>query len=122
MNSQTDETNRRRFLWGVLLAWIPFLFVVFPTIIGLFSALREISNQKATGLGAVAGGLGETFSTFGFAAFAVFEAAAIVLLLRAFSRGHPVRAFVSVVSICCSGLMITIMGFFLWVLFLRPPR
>jgi hypothetical protein len=112
-----DDPAKRRFLWGVLLAWTPFFFSVFP---GLLNAFREISTQKATGLGAVAGGLTEAFATFGLFATVVFEVTALVLLVRAFSKGHPMRTFFSVLSICCSGLMLTILGLFLWLSFRQP--
>jgi hypothetical protein len=117
-NSQSDDAKKRRFLWGVLLAWIPFVFFVVP---GMFSAFREISTQKATGLGAVAGGFGEAFATFGLAATVALEVAGIVLLVRAFSKGHPMRTFFSVISVCCSGLTLAILGLCLWFFFrLRP--
>jgi hypothetical protein len=114
MDVQPDDIKRKRFLWGVSLAWTPFLFLIIPTVLGIFGALRGIAEEKATGLAAVAGGLVEFFSTFGLAATLVFEVAAIILLLRAFSGGRPVRALFSVISICCSGFMLTILSFFLW--------
>jgi hypothetical protein len=114
MPSQTDEAKRRWFLCGVLLAWIPFLFLIIPGIIGL---IRVFRMSKVTGLAAVAGGLAEALSTFGLATTLVFEVAAVVLLLRAFSQARPMRAFFSVISICCSGL---VLGLFLWLFFFRP--
>jgi hypothetical protein len=117
---QSDDIKRKRFLWGACLAWIPFLFLMIPTAIGVFSALRAISNEKATGLAVLAGGLTEFLSTFGLAAVLVFEVAAIVLLSRTFSGERPVRAIFSVLSICCSVFMLTILGLFLWLfVFLR---
>ncbi len=112
MDTQADAIKRKRFLWGVLLAWVPFLFLMFPTAVTFFSSL---SSQKATGLGAVAGGLSESLVTFGLAVTLVFEVCAIVLLLRAFSKGHPLRALFSVLSICCSGIVLFGFGLFLWV-------
>jgi hypothetical protein len=117
-NSRTDDVKEKRFLWGVLLAWIPFFFLVFPA---MFSAFREISTSKTTGLGVVAAGSAEAFATFGLAAFLVFEVAAIVLLVRAFSKEHTMRAFFSVISICCSGLMLAILGLCLWFFFRLHP-
>ena len=114
MDIQTDEIKRKRFLWGVCLAWTPFLFLIIHTAIDAFNG---IAREKATGLAAVAGGLGEYFSTFGLAAVLAFEVAAIILLLRAFSGAHPMRALFSVISICCSGFMLAILGLFLWVVF-----
>jgi hypothetical protein len=117
-NSYADDPAKRRFLWGVLLAWTPFLFAAVPAV---FNAFREISTQKATGLGAIAGGFAEAFAIFGLAATLAFEVSAIALLARAFSRGHPIRTFFSVLSICCSGLMLSILGLCLWFFFrLRP--
>jgi hypothetical protein len=115
MDIQTDGIKRKRFLWGLALAWTPFLFLIIP----LFSAFNGIAREKATGLAAVGGGLVEFFSTFGLAATLVFEVAAIILLLRTFSGGRPVRALFSVISICCSGFMLTILGLFLWLVVFR---
>ena len=114
------DPAKRRFLWGALLTWTPFFVAVFPTIIGIFNAFREISTQKATGLGAVAGGLTEAFATFGLFATLVVEVAGIVLLVRAFSKEHPMRTLFSILSICCSGLMLTILGLCVWFLFRHP--
>ena len=75
MDIQTDDIKRKRFLWGVCLAWTPFLFFI-PTVA---SAFNGIAREKATGLAAVAGGLAEFFSTFGLVATLVFEVAAIIL-------------------------------------------
>ncbi len=115
----TDNIKRKRFLWGVFLAWIPFLFLAIPTAIGIFHAFRGIPQEKAIGLGAVAGGMVEFFSTFGLAVTVVFEVTAIILLLRAFSGDRPKRAFVSALSICCSGFMLAIVGLFVWLVFLH---
>jgi hypothetical protein len=122
MDAQSDDIKRKRFLWGVCLAWTPVLFFIIPTAIDIFSAFRGIFNGKATGLAVVAGGLSEFFSTFGLAAILVFEVAAIVLLLRGFSGGRPVRALFSVLSICCSVLMLTVLGLFLWLTVFQHHR
>jgi hypothetical protein len=76
-----DELKKRRFLWGALLAWVPWI----PTLVGVGYAFRGIWEQKTTGLGAVAGGLSEIFVLWGIAAILVSQAAAIVLLTRAFT-------------------------------------
>lgn len=112
MDTQANAIKRKRFLWGALLAWIPFLFLLLPTAIRFFGSL---SSQKATGLGAVAGGISESLATFGLAVTVVFEVCAIVLLVRAFSRGHAARSLFSLLSLCCSGLIILFLGVFLWV-------
>ncbi len=102
-----DEPKKRRFLWGVALAWAPWL----PILIGLGHTL---SRQKATGIGAVAGGLTELFVVWGIAAMLIGQVAAIVLLFRAFSPGHWMRSLLSALSICLSGLMLILLGLFLW--------
>jgi hypothetical protein len=117
MDIQTDDIRRKRFLWGVCLAWTPFLFLIIPTAIGIFSAFRGMSREKATGLAVLAGGFREFLSTFGLAAVLAFEVAAFILLLRTFSGARPVRALFSVLSICCSGFMLIILGLFLWTVF-----
>jgi hypothetical protein len=105
-----DPVKKNQFLWGVLLAWTPWL----PTIIGLGNALRGISAEKATGLGAVAGALAETFILVGLLATVAFEVAAIILLLRAFERGHWLRSLFAAFSICLGGLMLLLLSLFLW--------
>jgi hypothetical protein len=113
MDIQNDDIKRKRFLWGVCLAWTPFLFFI-PTVIGAFNG---IAREKATGFAAVAGGLAEFFSTFGLVATLVFEAAAIILLLRTFSGPRPLRALFSVISICCSVFVLMIVTLFCLSLF-----
>jgi hypothetical protein len=110
-----DPSKKKRFLWGVLLAWAPWL----STIIGLGYTFRDISAEKAIGLEAVAGGLMETFLLFGLLATFVFEVAAIVLLVRAFERGHWLRSWFLAFSLCFSGLMLLLFGIFLWLSWFR---
>ena len=105
-----DPRKKKRFLWGVLLAWAPWL----PTIIGLGYAFRGISAEKATGLAAVAGGLTETFLLFGLLVSLVFEVVAIILLVRAFEPGHWLRSLFSVFSLFLSALMLLLFGLSLW--------
>lgn len=113
MDVQTDDMKKKRFLWGVCLAWVPFLFLFIPSAIGIFSAFRGFASEKATGLAAVAGGLTEFYSTFGLATTLVFEVAAIILLLRTLSGGRPLRALFSVISVCCGIFMLGVVGLFL---------
>lgn len=105
-----DELKKKPFLWGVALAWAPWI----PTLIGFGSAFRGISEQKATGLGGVGAGLAESFVLCAMGAILVGEVAAIVLLSRAFSPGHWIRSSFSVLSICLSGLMLLLVGLFFW--------
>lgn len=98
----SDLRKRRRFIWGVVLAWFPFLIL----LIGLRNAFKEVSTQKATGLGAVAGGLSEIGVMLGIFIMVAVPIAGMVLLLRSFSKGHALRGFVAVVSIAWSGLIL----------------
>lgn len=102
-----DDVKKRRFLWGVALVWVPWI----PIGIGL---LIGILRQKATGLGAVAGGLTELLIMWGIGSILVSQVGAMVLLFRAFSPGHWMRSLFSVMSICLSGLMLLLVGLFLW--------
>ena len=105
-----DPAKKKQFLWGALLAWTPWL----PSIFGLGNALRGISTEKATGIGAVVGGLAETFISVGLLATVLFELAAIILLFRAFERGHWLRSLFSALSICLGGLLLLLSGLFVW--------
>jgi hypothetical protein len=106
-----DELKKkRRFLWGVALAWSPWI----PALVGIGYAFRGILGQKATGLGALAGGLSELFVVCGIGAILIGQIAAIVLLCRAFSPGHRVRGLFSVLSIGLSGVMLLLVGLFFW--------
>jgi len=81
---------------------------------------RGITEQKATGLGAVAGGLGESFVWAGIGAILIGEFVAIILLCRAFSPGHWLRGLFSALSIRLSGLMLLLLGFFFWLSWFSP--
>jgi hypothetical protein len=71
-------------------------------------------GTKGNRLGVVAGGLAESYVECGIGAILIGEVAAIILLFRAFSPGHWMRSFFSVVSLCLSGLMLFLVGLFLW--------
>jgi hypothetical protein len=92
------DPDKKRFAWGVGLAWVPVLLLV-P---GLFNVFRGVSQEKATGLGAIAGGFAEALVTFGLMSFVVCQVAAIVLLARGMKREEWGRSMVAVVSIVSS--------------------
>jgi len=71
-------------------------------------------SRKATGIAAVAGGLAELFVVWGIGAILIAQIAAIVLLFRAFAPGHWLRTLFSLISVCLSGLLLVLVGFFLW--------
>jgi hypothetical protein len=105
-----DEINKKRLRWGALLAWTPWI----PIAVGLGITLRGIAKQKATGIGAVAGGLTELFVVWGIGAILIAQVAAIILLSRSLAAGHWVRNLFSFLSICLSLLMLLLVGLFLW--------
>jgi biopolymer transport protein ExbB/TolQ len=90
------------------------MFFIVPTAIGIISAFAHIATQKQTGLGAVAGGFAEVVVTFGLVVIVGSQAAAIVMLLRTLSRSHPIRTIIAIFSVCCSGVLLLVMGLFLW--------
>jgi hypothetical protein len=59
--SSCDARKRKYFLWGTILTWT----LSVPVVIGIFHALRGISEAKATGLGAIVSGLAEAYVVFG---------------------------------------------------------
>ena len=114
----TYEPRKNRFLWGLVLAWAPAI----PFIIGMSNTFRGISEDKATGLGAVAGGLAEAYLIFGLVATLAFQVGGIVLLSRSFSPGHGARTVFSAFSIGWSILTLLLLGLFLWLYFALPHR
>jgi hypothetical protein len=105
-----EDEKQNRFLWGVVLAWAPSI----PTMISLGYIFRGIAGSKATGVAAVAGGFAEGYVLMGMAATLICEVGAMVLLFRAFSRGHGLRSAFSVLSICVSGLMLLLFSLSIW--------
>jgi hypothetical protein len=116
MNNETDRVAPRRFLWGVALAWLPFLAILLPAVMTSF---RGLSAEKATGLAAIAGGLGEALATFGLGAALTFEIVALILLLRSLSGSGPRRIFLSALSLGCSVFVLAVLAFFIWLSFFR---
>lgn len=106
MHAQTDAA-KTRFWKGIVLGWVPLLLFIAPA---LMNALQGILSAKATGMGAVAGGLTQGFTVFGLAAFVVCEVAAIFLLARTLSKEYKLRSLLSVVSMCVSALMLVGIG------------
>jgi hypothetical protein len=112
-----DDPKRNRFLWGILLAWstLP------PVTYGCANSFRGISEQKAIGLGAIAGGLAEGLVPYGMLLTVVAQISGIVLLVRGFSSEHTGRIVVTVASICWSVLTLFLIGMLVWI-WLRFPH
>jgi hypothetical protein len=110
-----DELKKKQFAWGVLLAWLPWV----PVLMGVAHAFRDISETKATGLAAIAGGVAEMFVWFGIGAMPVCAVGAMALLFRSFSKGNGFRGFFTVLSIAASGLLLLLFCLFLWLLWFQ---
>jgi hypothetical protein len=106
---EMEEDKSKRFLWGMLLAWIPWV----PLFFGLHDAFKGASEHTATGFGALFAGL-QFFAIFGMVVALAFGVAAIVLLVRAVSRQGGLRSLFSILSICSSTLMIFLVALMLW--------
>ena len=103
-----DSMDKRRFWFGVLLAWAPLLFVV-------VKAFSEIGPRRTSGLGAVAGGISYGLSLFGLVAAGAFQIAAIFLLVRTALRNRrPMRVAVAAISVCLAVVMLLLYGALLW--------
>lgn len=113
-----DDRKRRRFFVGLALAWLPFI----PVPVGLANALHGISAQKATGLGAVAGGIAEMGAFYVVALAPILTVAAMVLLLRSLSKAHPLRNILAVISVCWGALMIAVLALFFWLVYVKFPQ
>jgi len=102
----------------MLLAWASWV----PLLIGLIYAFRGISNTKATGIAAVAGGFGEGMVVWGLGTMIVSQVIAITWLWRSFSREHISRNVLSVLSIGASLVMLLLVAGFIWVLWFGRLR
>jgi hypothetical protein len=111
-----DDRKRKRFFWGLALAWLPFI----PVLVGLVNAFRGISTEKATGLGAVAGGITEMGVLYVLTLAPILALSAMVLLLRSLSKAHPLRNIWAVISLCWSALMISLLALFFWLVYVFP--
>ena len=105
------DAEKKRLLWGAGLAWVPALMVMVPTIMNGF---RGASQEKATGLAVVAGGMLEALVTFGLVAFVACQLGAIVALAREIRRGGVGRTAFCMASMGFSLVMLTVMLLTVW--------
>lgn len=109
------DPRRTRFLWGVAIAWFPLI----PLVYGCANAFKGVSEQKATGLGAVAGGIAEGCAIFGGLVFLLSPMIAIYLIATSWSRGQAVRNFFSVITILWSGFTLFLILGAVWLIFVH---
>lgn len=114
----THDPTRKFFFWGTVLTGT----LSVPLIIIFFNAFKGMSAEKATGLAALAGGLGEAYATFGALLSLALPVGAIILLLRSFSVGHRMRALISLLCICACALTLALAGLFVWGVFIYLPH
>ena len=117
MEVEALERDRKKtwFLWGTAFTWT----LSIPLIVGISNAFKGVSEQKATGLGAVAGSLAEAYVMLGLILAFVLPVGAIVFLVKSFSKGHPMRAVFSVLYISWSAFTFGLAGLFVWLSFRR---
>lgn len=113
MHVQTETGTRARFVKGALLAWVPIVLFLTPVIV---SIVRTISTTKATGLGAVSGGLSEALVIVGIFAMIATQVSAMLLLFRSFESGHTMRGVLAVLTISASVLTLALMGVIVWMI------
>lgn len=118
MDLRSQDLSKKRFCWGIALVWLPSV----PIILTAVNSFRRISEQKAIGLGAVAGGLVEIYLPVVILLTVGVEVAAIVLLIRSFSRFQVGRTLVSVLSIGWSMLVIASFGLLIWGFYIGRTR
>lgn len=105
-----DALSRKRFLWGLILAWAPWV----PTMIGFGYLFIGMSHSKAIGLAVVAASMVEMLVLWGIATLLISQIAAIVWLFRSFSGSHALRSAIAAVSLVASGLMLFLVCAFLF--------
>lgn len=103
-----DALTDRRFLGGLLLAWVPWIPIVIW--MGYF-----ISTSKATGLAALIGSLVELLVWWGIAAVFISQIAAIIWLIRSISSANILRSLMASVSmIACAMTLFLVGAFLIW--------
>ena len=117
-NSLSDDRKKTFFLWGSIFAWTPFI----PPMIGMLNAFKGISEQKATGVGAAAGGIAGGYAALGVICSFVLPVAAIVLLVKSFDAGHRMRTVFSLLFIGWSLLALVLVGFSVWMSLIYLPH
>ena len=93
-----------------------------PFVILFLNVLRGISQDKAIGLGAVAGGLTEVYVTLGLVLTFLLPVAAISLLGRSFSGASRTRKLFSALFIVWSSFTLLVSCLNAWVLITELPR
>jgi hypothetical protein len=120
MNSLQVENERseKHFRWGMILTWIPFLFIAIPSIVHATS--RSIYKQSGFGLGSITWLPPKALIAVGVVVI-LAELTALVLLTKAITRNEPMRSALAIMSMCCCVLMITMTLLYFWLIFIGLP-
>jgi hypothetical protein len=102
----------------VALGWAPIAIVFGSLVINVF---RNLSPNKATGLGAIAGGLQEALVMSGLVALVGCELLAIYSLMRSYPEASPVQRVASGLTIV-AGLALVAITALLFVWLRRVPH
>lgn len=100
-------------MWGMLLTGMSSV----PVAIGIIEAIRsvrQVTEQQATGLGVVLGGVAETYSVFGLTLTFLLPLAAVIFLAKSFAEEKRARAALSIICICWGALMMAIPAWVMW--------
>jgi hypothetical protein len=111
--STTVDPKRKRFLWGIAIGWFSFI----PLLYGCANAFKGVSEQKATGVGAIAGGVAEVCIFVGALVLLLSPLIAIYLLVTSWSRGQAARTFFSVLTMLWSGFTLFLILGAAWLIF-----
>ena len=112
------DPKRKRFLWGIAIGWFSFI----PLVYGCANAFKGVSEQKATGIGAIAGGVAEICVLVGALVLLVSPMIAIYLLVTSWSHGKAARNFLSVITMLWSGFTLFLILGAAWMIFVFPYR
>jgi hypothetical protein len=107
----SQDPKKRMFFYGMLLT----LLILVPSIISIMVSFRGISEQRATGLGAVAGGISEAYAIYGMAFTIVAPIVVIVFFIKSLAPGHAFRSLISWLLIGWSSLMLTYFALGAWI-------
>jgi hypothetical protein len=113
-----NNWQRQRFLWGIAIGW----FTLIPLLYGCANAFKGISEEKATGIGAAAGGIAEGCVLVGALVLLLAPPVAIYLLVTAWSRGHAARKVFSLLTMLWSGFTFLLMLGIAWFVFIFPHQ
>ena len=110
MKAEAD-IDRKTFLWGVVLAWVPIAFFM----VGIVRAFMQVSAQKTSGWVAVAGDFLGVLVTYALLIGFASPILAIVLLIRVIRQTRSAtRTFVAVISLCGAAMVLLMCGAALW--------